>query len=91
MNLFRSDSTIVAPYERWQYYNENVKRINENKNYAENKTKQVRYIFICFKLIFEIIFLFTYFAAYGYCIFVPFVSITISLYKKIFFKLKKKN
>ncbi len=40
-NLFRSDSTIVAPYERWQYYNENVKRINENKNYAENKTKQV--------------------------------------------------
>jgi len=38
---YRSDSTIVAPYERWQYYNENVKRINENKNYAENKTKQV--------------------------------------------------
>jgi glycoprotein 3-alpha-L-fucosyltransferase len=22
---YRSDSTIVAPYERWQYYNENVR------------------------------------------------------------------
>ena len=40
-DIFRSDSTIVAPYERWQYYNENVKSLNENINYAENKTKQV--------------------------------------------------
>lgn len=23
---YRSDSTIVAPYERWQYYNDNVRQ-----------------------------------------------------------------
>jgi hypothetical protein len=32
---------VVAPYERWQYYNENVKTIKQEKNYAANKTKQV--------------------------------------------------
>ena len=39
---YRSDSTVVAPYERWQYYNENL-RVNEkpDKNYAANKTKSV--------------------------------------------------
>jgi len=38
---YRTDSTVVAPYERWQYYNENVKTIKQEKNYAANKTKQV--------------------------------------------------
>jgi glycoprotein 3-alpha-L-fucosyltransferase len=37
----RSDSTIVAPYERWQYYNENVRGLDLNKNYGANKTKAV--------------------------------------------------
>ena len=38
---YRTDSTVVAPYERWQYYNENVKTMKQEKNYAANKTKQV--------------------------------------------------
>ncbi|XP_023336037.1 glycoprotein 3-alpha-L-fucosyltransferase A [Eurytemora carolleeae] len=38
---YRSDSTVVAPYERWQYYNSNVKSIEQKRNYAANKTKQV--------------------------------------------------
>jgi len=38
---YRSDSTVVAPYERWQYYNENVKTKVQDVNYAANKTKKV--------------------------------------------------
>jgi len=38
---YRTDSTVVAPYERWQYYNENVKQIDQNYNFAVNKTKKV--------------------------------------------------
>ena len=38
---YRTDSTVVAPYERWQYYNENVKTKAQDRNYAANKTKQV--------------------------------------------------
>jgi len=38
---YRSDSTVVAPYERWQYYNENVKTRAQEVNYAANKTKKV--------------------------------------------------
>jgi len=38
---YRTDSTIVAPYERWQYYNENIKSRQLDRNYAANKTKQV--------------------------------------------------
>jgi len=37
----RSDSTIVAPYERWQYYNENIKGKTQERDYAANKTKAV--------------------------------------------------
>jgi len=37
----RSDSTIVAPYERWQYYNENVRKLDQNRNFAANKTNAV--------------------------------------------------
>ena len=38
---YRSDSTIVAPYERWQYHNENVRQVDQPINYAANKTKAV--------------------------------------------------
>ena len=38
---YRSDSTVVAPYERWQYYNDNVKARSQAINYAANKTKKV--------------------------------------------------
>lgn len=38
---YRRDSDIVAPYERWQYYNPKVMQIQQNFNYAANKTKKV--------------------------------------------------
>jgi hypothetical protein len=38
---YRSDSTLVTPYERWQYYNDNVRSRIQSKNYAANKTRQV--------------------------------------------------
>ena len=38
---YRSDSTVVTPYERWQYYEEGVKFKLQNRNYAANKTKKV--------------------------------------------------
>lgn len=38
---YRSDSTIVSPYERWYYYNDTVTHIAQNTNYAFNKTKKV--------------------------------------------------
>jgi glycoprotein 3-alpha-L-fucosyltransferase len=31
----------VAPYERWQYYNENVKSLEQAQDYSVNKTKGV--------------------------------------------------
>lgn len=37
----RRDSTIVAPYEKWVYYDSRVKQIKQNYNYALNKTKKV--------------------------------------------------
>lgn len=40
-STYRSDSTLVAPYERWQYYNDNVRQIPLKQNYAANKTKSV--------------------------------------------------
>jgi hypothetical protein len=38
---YRSDSTVVAPYERWQYFNENVRTKAQDSDYAANKTKAV--------------------------------------------------
>jgi glycoprotein 3-alpha-L-fucosyltransferase len=39
---YRRDSDIVAPYERWAYYDENVKQnLRLDHNYATNKTKKV--------------------------------------------------
>lgn len=39
---YRGDSDIVAPYERWAYYDERVKQNHKlDLNYAANKTKKV--------------------------------------------------
>ncbi|XP_057337504.1 glycoprotein 3-alpha-L-fucosyltransferase A isoform X1 [Microplitis mediator] len=38
---YRRDSDIVAPYERWQYYDPRVTQISQTFNYAANKTKKV--------------------------------------------------
>lgn len=38
---YRSDSTIVAPYERFTLYNQSVTQLPLTKNYAEGKTKKV--------------------------------------------------
>ena len=38
---YRSDSDIVAPYEKWAYYDPDVKQIEQKRNYASNKTKKV--------------------------------------------------
>lgn len=37
----RHDSTIPAPYRIWQYYDPQIKHIEQNRNYAEKKTKKV--------------------------------------------------
>jgi len=38
---YRSDSTLVAPYSRWEYYDENIKVLPVKKNFAEKKKKKV--------------------------------------------------
>ena len=38
---YRSDSTIVAPYEKWVYHDDNIKTKKQPINYAANKTKKV--------------------------------------------------
>ena len=38
---YRSDSELVAPYEKWVYYDETVHRKPTTVNYAANKTKKV--------------------------------------------------
>ena len=38
---YRSDSTIVSPYERWYYYDKRVTHANLNINYAQHKTKKI--------------------------------------------------
>lgn len=41
---YRRDSDLVAPYERWAYYDPRVKQrpLAEMPNYAANKTRKVR-------------------------------------------------
>lgn len=39
--LYRKDSDIVAPYEKWEYFDSRVKQIEQDRNYALNKTKKV--------------------------------------------------
>jgi len=38
---YRSDSELVAPYEKWVYYDETIHRKPTTINYAANKTKKV--------------------------------------------------
>lgn len=38
---YRSDSTIVTPYEKWVYYDDTVKARTQQINYAAGKTKKV--------------------------------------------------
>ncbi|XP_055696282.1 glycoprotein 3-alpha-L-fucosyltransferase A [Lutzomyia longipalpis] len=38
---YRKDSDIVAPYEKWEYFDPRVKQVEQDKNYALNKTKKV--------------------------------------------------
>ncbi|XP_069985759.1 glycoprotein 3-alpha-L-fucosyltransferase A isoform X2 [Penaeus vannamei] len=38
---YRHDSDIVAPYEKWVYYDPNIRQKTQEINYAANKTKQV--------------------------------------------------
>ncbi|KAL1512977.1 hypothetical protein ABEB36_002472 [Hypothenemus hampei] len=38
---YRRDSDIVAPYERWTYFDPEVKELPLTKDYAGNKTKKV--------------------------------------------------
>jgi glycoprotein 3-alpha-L-fucosyltransferase len=40
---YRRDSDIVAPYERWAYYDDRFKQNSRFElNYAANKTKKVK-------------------------------------------------
>lgn len=38
---YRKDSDVVAPYEKWEYYDPRVKQLEQDRNYAFNKTKKV--------------------------------------------------
>lgn len=38
---YRRDSDIVAPYEKWEYYDPRIIQIQQDRNYALNKTKKV--------------------------------------------------
>lgn len=38
---YRRDSDIVAPYEKWEYFDMRVKQMDQERNYAQNKTKKV--------------------------------------------------
>jgi hypothetical protein len=40
-NGYRRDSDVVAPYENWQYFDPKVTQLEQDKNYALNKTKKV--------------------------------------------------
>lgn len=39
--IYRKDSDIVAPYEKWEYFDSRVKQVEQDRNYALNKTKKV--------------------------------------------------
>ena len=40
---YRSDSTIVTPYEKWVYYDDTVRTGTQHINYAAGKTKKVAF------------------------------------------------
>ena len=39
----RRDSDVVAPYEKWEYFDPRVRQVEQDKNYAQNKTKKVNF------------------------------------------------
>lgn len=39
--IYRKDSDVVAPYEKWEYYDHRVKQLEQDRNYALNKTRKV--------------------------------------------------
>lgn len=41
ISICRRDSTVVAPYEKWEYYDPRIKQMEQDRNYALNKTKKV--------------------------------------------------
>ncbi|XP_058058186.1 glycoprotein 3-alpha-L-fucosyltransferase A [Anopheles bellator] len=38
---YRKDSDIVAPYEKWEYFDPRIRQIEQDRNYALNKTRKV--------------------------------------------------
>lgn len=38
---YRTDSDIVTPYEKWHYFNPHVRQMDQERNFAYNKTKKV--------------------------------------------------
>ncbi|XP_031620209.1 glycoprotein 3-alpha-L-fucosyltransferase A-like isoform X2 [Contarinia nasturtii] len=41
---YRHDSTIAIPYSKWLYFDPRIKQMEQNRNYAENKTKKVAWL-----------------------------------------------
>lgn len=41
----RRDSDVVAPYEKWEYFDPRVRQVEQDRNYAQNKTKKVMFDF----------------------------------------------
>lgn len=39
--LHRKDSDVVAPYEKWEYFDPRIRQIEQDRNYALNKTRKV--------------------------------------------------
>lgn len=38
---YRGDSDIVAPYEKWEYFDPRVRQVEQDRNFAQNKTRKV--------------------------------------------------
>ncbi|EDS38396.1 glycoprotein 3-alpha-L-fucosyltransferase A [Culex quinquefasciatus] len=38
---YRKDSDVVAPYEKWEYFDPRIRQIEQDRNYALNKTRKV--------------------------------------------------
>ncbi|XP_058446761.1 glycoprotein 3-alpha-L-fucosyltransferase A [Malaya genurostris] len=38
---YRKDSDVVAPYEKWEYFDPRIRQVEQDRNYALNKTRKV--------------------------------------------------
>ncbi|XP_062554030.1 glycoprotein 3-alpha-L-fucosyltransferase A isoform X1 [Armigeres subalbatus] len=38
---YRKDSDVVAPYEKWEYFDPRIRQAEQDRNYALNKTRKV--------------------------------------------------